>query len=79
MLIISPPLINELVPMFSGAGLKSAQLSTHYEPIAKQYDAFFFDSSKVVAGGTEDGVHLGIEANRSLGLAIASVIADILK
>lgn len=81
-LIIAPPHIDESVlkvdSMFEGASVKSKQFSLEYQSIANKLGATFFDSSKHVVPGSEDGVHIDGDNHKKLGLALSPVIKSLL-
>ncbi len=81
-LVIAPPLIDETRlkenSMFEGATTKSREFAQEFENIAKEYGAFFFDSSKYAPQDGEDGVHISGESHRRLGTNLAPYVVEIL-
>lgn len=57
---------------------ESIRLTDLYQQIAVRYQTEFFDAAQVAEPSPADGVHLGRDGHRTLGLAIASKIREIL-
>ncbi|MFK7889764.1 MAG: SGNH/GDSL hydrolase family protein [Granulosicoccus sp.] len=85
-LVISPPpLAGEVDPLvaeiFDGAQDKIAALPSIYASIAEAANAQFFDAATVVEVEEVgvDGIHLLVEGNQDLGLAVAEKVQEIMK
>jgi lysophospholipase L1-like esterase len=78
--VIAPPPIQvprgPIAAKFAGAADKSAGLADAYRSIATELGCDFFDAASVTSASTVDGVHLDADQHRTLGLALASVVAS---
>ena len=83
MLIVAPPAAQEakgsIAPKFAGAREKCVGLAAAYEQVARDRGCEFFDAGRICTTSEVDGVHLDADQHRVLGLAIADVVASILK
>jgi lysophospholipase L1-like esterase len=81
-LIVAPPPIKEpkgpIAPKFEGAHHKSLGLAAAYEQVACDRGCKFFDAGSVTATSAIDGVHFDPEQHRTLGIAIAGVVTQLL-
>lgn len=81
-LLVSPaPLakLTWLTEMFEGGSAKSHKFATEYARVAKAYGVHFFDAGTVIASSDDDGIHLDVDAHRTLGLALAGEVRRILE
>jgi lysophospholipase L1-like esterase len=77
-LVIAPPPVlprGPIAPKFSGAAEKSAGLADAYRSVAAELDCLFFDAGSVTPASAVDGIHLDAGQHRTLGLALARVVA----
>lgn len=72
---ISHPFFQE---MFAGGHEKSDQLAAQYRHLADFMKVDFFNAGDVVTTDGLDGIHFTTENNRTLGLAVAQKVAEIL-
>ena len=82
LLLIAPPPIKELEcqsKRFLGGAVKSDSLGDLYEKAAQKLQCQFLDSKKIIQTSPIDGVHLGAEEHRKLGIAVAQLIRTILE
>jgi lysophospholipase L1-like esterase len=74
-LIVAPPPmqddIKEWEPIFRGAPSKSRELALQFEIIADSLEVHFFDSATVATCDPADGFHIGADAHKALGIALA--------
>jgi lysophospholipase L1-like esterase len=81
-LLIAPPMPGTFSPvfaeMFAGAHAKAAAFPALYEAVATRTGAAFLDAGAHVQTDGVDGVHLSAEMQRRLGLAVATVVRDLL-
>lgn len=82
-LVVVPPLIRApkgpIAPKFEGGEHKCVGLPTAYEKVCTDLGCHYFDANTVVTSSNVDGVHLDAEQHGTLGLAIARVVAPLLK
>ena len=79
---IDPSLVDFVTEVFdTDAHEKLAALPTIYSKIAEAAGADYFDAATVVEPDEVgiDGIHLLVEGNRDLGLAVAAKVAEILE
>jgi len=79
-LLIAPAPLGKLTDFaetFEGGAEKSKKLPQHYKSIAQEYGCRFFDASTTIRSSDVDGVHLGKEAHRNLGEAVAEIVREI--
>lgn len=80
-MIVSPPPmladLHEWHSVFAGAPEKSHKLAVELEILADSLECHFFDAGTVARCHEDDGFHLGEEAHRSLGLALAQEVEAI--
>lgn len=80
LLLIAPAPIQEagiLAEMFLGGGAKSRALARYIAQVAGDLGAGFFDAGLVAEVDLVDGIHLGADAHRVLGAAMAPVVRAI--
>ncbi len=81
-LLVSPPVIvkaqGEIAAKFQGAEVKAAGLTDAIRDMAESSDCHFFDAGSVTSTSRVDGVHLDEDQHRTLGLALAKEIGQIL-
>ena len=80
MLLVSPVLVMQNITERGthDAGVESRKLSGLYAEIAKRHQIEFMDLADVAIPSDVDGVHLGLDAQEKIGLAIAEKIKEIL-
>ena len=83
-LLVVPPAIGDISrpPMnavFSGAGPKSLLLAAAFLEAGRADQVPVFDASTATKTDGEDGIHLTLENHRSLGKALAPVVAAMLR
>jgi len=80
-LIVSPPPmlddLGEWVVIFAGAVEKSRMLAPAFRSLADAHGVHFFDGGAVAACDPRDGFHLGLEAHRALGVALARKVESL--
>jgi lysophospholipase L1-like esterase len=80
-MVVSPPPmlddVKEWEPVFSGAVEKSKKLALAFEVIADSLEVHFFDAGSVAVCDPLDGFHIGLEAHRALGVALAREVESI--
>ncbi|CAN5899598.1 SGNH/GDSL hydrolase family protein [soil metagenome] len=76
LLLVAPPHLNPegLGEAFEGGVEKSRDLARYYLQVAEELSCHFFDAATVVASSPLDGVHLGEQAHRDLGVALAEQV-----
>ncbi len=80
MIVAPPPMLSDLREwnsVFAGAPEKSHQLAIEFEMIADSLECHFFDAGTVAQCHEDDGFHLGVDAQRALGLALAQEVEAI--
>jgi len=81
-LIIAPPSTRNpaslMAPRFAGAAEGSSGLGEALRQTAAELDCPFFDAGAIVSTSPLDGVHLDAPATRTLGLALAQPVAQLL-
>ena len=80
MIVAPPPILDDIKEwhsIFAGAPAKSRKLALEFEIIADSLEVHFFDAGTVASCDPADGFHLGAEAHRSLGLALAQEVEAI--
>ncbi len=70
---------DDLRPMFDGAVEKSCELAFHYERIARELGAAFFDAARVASASPVDGVHLDEKNTIAIGKGLAPLVRNLLK
>lgn len=82
-LIVAPPAMGEprgpIVVKFEGAREKSVGLTAALEEVARDRGCAFFDAGRVTSSSVVDGVHLDADQHATLGLALADVVAVLLR
>ncbi|MCB1516043.1 MAG: SGNH/GDSL hydrolase family protein [Hyphomicrobiaceae bacterium] len=68
----------DLSPMFRHGMTESHLLAGHYERVAGDMNATFFDAATVAVADPQDGVHLDAENTRAIGAALAPVVSGLL-
>ena len=79
-LVVCPPPpfpAGALREMFAGADTRGAGLAAHYEEIASQVGAAFFDAGSVIACDALDGVHFDQAAHAALGQGMLAKVKEI--
>ncbi|MGY3438612.1 MULTISPECIES: GDSL-type esterase/lipase family protein [unclassified Marinovum] len=79
-LVICPPAVKELGPIrgdFNGAGLHGPKLAAAYADLAQARGVHFFDAGMVIETSDVDGVHFEPDAHKTLGAALAGVVAKL--
>jgi lysophospholipase L1-like esterase len=81
--IIAPPRLvptkaPELGAMFEGGVMQSERLAEHYERLALDVGATYFDAATVATMSPIDGAHLDVENTRALGRALVPVLQRVL-
>lgn len=77
MIVAPPPMLADLHEwnsVFAGAPEKSQRLAIEFEMIADSLECHFFDAATVATCHPDDGFHLGEEAHKALGLALAQEV-----
>jgi lysophospholipase L1-like esterase len=80
-LVMSPPRIGRLTgyaAMFDGGQANSARLAGCLAAVAQQDGCEFLDTAELIATSDIDGIHLEESAHRTLGLAAARRIRDMI-
>ncbi len=80
-LLIAPMPVEEtgvLAEMFQGGRARSRAIAPALRDEAERLNCAFFDAGRVVHVDPLDGVHLDAGAQRSLGLALADAVRDLL-
>jgi lysophospholipase L1-like esterase len=81
-LLICPPPLGQLsaafLDMFAGGVEKSRLLPPLYAEVAKAAGVGFLDAGTVIATDGVDGLHLSVEMQRRLGLALADALRPLL-
>lgn len=81
-LLVCPPPLGKLSvhfeEMFAGGHAKAAQLPALYEAVARAAGVGFLDAGLSIATDGVDGVHLGAETQRKLGLAVAEAVRTVM-
>jgi lysophospholipase L1-like esterase len=81
-LIVAPPMDEPKGPIaakFEGAPEKSVGLAAALEEVARDRACEFFDAEEVTRSSAVDGVHLDADQHATLGLALAEVVAGLLR
>jgi lysophospholipase L1-like esterase len=81
LLAVPPPLdpVDEFSVMFLGAREKSFQLPEFYSQVAAEFGCTLLDCGKILSVDPLDGIHLDLEAHRTLGLSFVEKVTSILK
>jgi lysophospholipase L1-like esterase len=81
-LVVAPPPFRApkgaMAQKFEGAVAKSEGFAAALREVASMMGCAFFDAGTVATTSAADGVHLDADQHRSLGRAIARVVADLL-
>jgi len=82
-LLIAPPPVSEMPnpwfkALYSESHAKTKELSTHYKALAEFCDVPFMNAGEIISTGGIDGLHFSLENNKSLGLAVADKVKEIL-
>jgi lysophospholipase L1-like esterase len=80
LVIAPPPLLIPRGPIaakFTGAADKSTGLADAYRGIASELGCQFFDAGSVTSASAVDGIHLDADQHRSLGNALARIVAEL--
>lgn len=81
-LLVAPPRIQkpkgDIALKFEGAEEKAANLNSAIEAVAEEMSCAFFDSGSVTETSEMDGVHLDDDQHRTLGFALAKIVAPLL-
>ncbi len=82
-LLVAPPAIRSpqgtIAPKFQGAEAKCAGLADAYAHVAREEGCHFFDASTVTTASLVDGIHLDAPQHATLGHALASHVAPLLR
>lgn len=82
-LVVAPPPLNlpkgPIAPKFAGGEHKCEGLAAAYEQVCQTLGCPFFDSATVIAASKVDGVHLDAPEHKTLGEALAKVVAPLLR
>jgi lysophospholipase L1-like esterase len=81
--VVAPPRLvptkdPELGAMFEGSLTQSERLAEHYERLALNVGATYFDAATVATMSPIDGAHLDVENTRALGRALVPVLQRLL-
>lgn len=81
--LVSPPYAvhtthADLSPMFEGGVSESREFASHYERVANDIGASFFDAATVAKADAADGVHLDAQNTRAIGDALAPLVSELL-
>jgi lysophospholipase L1-like esterase len=81
--VVAPPRLvptkhPELGAMFEGSVTQSGRLAEHYERVAFDLGATYFDAATVATMSPIDGAHLDLEHTRALGRALVPVLQRML-
>jgi lysophospholipase L1-like esterase len=80
LLVVPPPVDpDELDEMFKGAREKSFALPKYYARVAEEFGCALLDSGKILSVDPLDGVHLDLNAHRTLGTALAEKAFSLLR
>ncbi|ANG65357.1 hydrolase [Marinobacterium aestuarii] len=80
-LLIAPPPIREVGATgtrFSGGQHKSQQFKTTYARVAAELQCHFLDAGRHIEISPVDGIHLDLEAHRTLGAVVAGQVRNLL-
>ena len=80
MIVSPPPMLDDMKEwgsVFAGASEKSHRLALEFERLADSLECHFFDAGAVARSHEDDGVHLGSDAHRALGQALAQEVEAI--
>jgi lysophospholipase L1-like esterase len=81
-LVVCPPATQTpkglVAEKFAGAQSRSAGLAEAYRAVCSELSCAFFDAGSVTTSSAVDGVHLDREQHRTLGLALAKVVNQII-
>ena len=80
MIVSPPPMLADLKEwdsVFAQAPEKSRRLALEFERLADSLECHFFDAGSVACCDKDDGFHLGADAHRALGLALAQEVEAI--
>ena len=77
-LLIAPVALHAHVGEREDDREEAGKLAALYEAIAENKGVAFLDAARYAAPSAVDGVHLGAEGHRSLGLAVAEAIASMM-
>ena len=69
--------LKEWDSVFAQAPGKSRHLALEFERLADSLECHFFDAGSVASCHEDDGFHLGADAHRALGLALAQEVEAI--
>jgi len=83
-LLVAPPPLGEITDpwhseLFRGGAEKSRELGRLYAAAAAPLGAAFLDAGQVISTDGVDGIHLSAASNRTLGLAIAQKVREVLE
>lgn len=83
-LLVSPPPIREttnfsFAAVFEGSIAESRKLAPYYAALAAEANCGFFDAGSVAETTPLDGIHLDAENTRSIGVALAPKVRDMLE
>jgi len=79
-MIIAPPPMHEvdwLAEMFLGGAMKSQELGVRFAEVARRCGVAYLDAGTIVESSTVDGIHLDSDSHRTLGVAVAGVVASL--
>jgi len=84
MLVICPPPIRDrhgeldaFVDMFSGGYEKSLRLAPLYAEIAREHGTAFLNAGDFIQSSAFDGIHLDVDAQATLGQAVAAKMREL--
>ena len=77
MIVSPPPMLDDLKewqPVFAEGQARSRELALEFEQIADALEVHFFDAGTVASCSDVDGFHIGADAHKALGEALAREI-----
>ena len=82
-LVVAPPSMphpnGALARKFAGAPAKCVGLAAELQQVCAELSCDFFDAGSVTTLSREDGIHLDVDQHRTLGEALAAVVATLVR
>ena len=81
-LLMAPPPITKLTEyaeMFEGAEAKSSRFSEQYHRVAQEFGCELLDTGEVIVSSDLDGIHIEASEHKTLGLAVAARVRQMLE
>lgn len=79
-LVITPPPLFDVgiaSDVFAGGMEKSTALAAEVAAICEHHHVAHFDAGSIIESSSIDGVHLDVDAHQAIGLAIASLVTEV--